>query len=267
MGEFTAAWLALREPVDHAARSASVTHRVLDALPAGAVQILDLACGTGSNFRYLRDQLEARARQDTPLAAPHRWRLVDRDAALLARVPTAGNLALMQRDLSVLDPSLFEGCAIVTASALLDLVSEGWIEALVERCCRARAAVLFALTYDGRIDCEPSEPADALVRDLVNRHQRADKGFGPALGPAAAARTADVLTGAGYSVLSERSDWVLSADPDLQRQLIAGWADAATSIAPEERPAIDEWHRTRLAHVLAGRSVIRVGHVDIGGTR
>jgi hypothetical protein len=42
--------------------------------------------------------------------------------------------------------------------------------------CRSqRSAVLFALSYDGRVISLPEEPEDDLVRSLVNRHQQTDR--------------------------------------------------------------------------------------------
>ena len=76
---------------------------------------------------------------------------------------------------------------------------------------RRRAAVRAQLRRAHR-SCSPDEPEDAEVRDLVNRHQRTDKGFGPALGPdALAAGRERVLVGLGYRVERERSDWALGA--------------------------------------------------------
>ena len=75
--------------------------------------------------------------------------------------------------------------ALVTCSALLDLVSESWLRGVAGRCRDSGAIVMFALTYDGQMSCKPADSEDAHVRLLVNRHQLTDKGFGPALGPAA----------------------------------------------------------------------------------
>src|SRR5690606_35877728 len=99
--------------------------------------------------------------------------------------------------------------SLVTASALLDLVSADWLRRLSAFCAEAEAAVLFALTYDGRIEAMPRHPDDELVRELVNRHQTTDKGFGPALGPAAAAAAVDAFVERGYEVTSAPSDWRL----------------------------------------------------------
>src|SRR5690606_35287300 len=128
------------------------------------------------------------------------------------------------------------------------------------------APVLFALTYDGDIEAQPAEAGDDMVRRLVNRYQRRDKGFGPALGPAAAAAAAQTFTNCGYRLRSARSDWHLGTqEADLQRALIVGWAGAALEAEPAEREAIARWQTARLAHVAAGRSRIRVGHVDLAG--
>jgi hypothetical protein len=295
VGEFSAEWLALREPADHAARSARLARTVIRARPPDRpVRVLDLACGTGSNFRYLRGQL-AKLGSDpffgnqgerglTPISAPDPdWLLVDRDAALLAHVPTSLNVATLQKDLATLDAGLFAGRTLVTASALLDLVSEEWLRTLATRCRDTGASALFALTYDGRVHCTPEEPEDELVRALVNRHQQTDKGFGPALGPDATTFAEQCFAAVGYTVRREPSDWVLDARTatdvgpsfssgatphtrELQRQLIEGWAEAARAIEPERSALIGAWRANRQAHLDAGRSRIMVGHEDLGVT-
>jgi hypothetical protein len=272
MSEFTADWLALREPADARARSARLARLVADRLAGiDESRVLDLAAGTGANVRYLADFLPG---------GQHRpeWLLVDRDHDLLARATaqmrTRGHIETRPVDLAfVFEPApadaddpdeIFAGRDLVTASSLLDLVSERWLELLALRCRDAGAAVLFALTYNGDVRCSPAEPEDDAVRDLVNRHQRTDKGFGPALGPAASRSAARLFAALGYEVQRERSDWVLGADAsDLQQQLLDGWAAAAVAIAPEQVAALDGWRARRLAHVAAGRSRIVVGHDDL----
>jgi hypothetical protein len=255
MGDFSAEWLALREPADHAARSAHLTQAVVDTLgPDSSPQILDLASGTGSNFRYLSS------------ACPRaRWLLVDRDAELLARVPKAPSVETRQVNLATLDDrSLFAGRALVTASALLDLVSEAWLGQLAALCALCGSAVLFALSYDGRIDCSPEDADDAAIVTLVNEHQRTDKGFGPALGPDATACADRCFRNCGYETRRESSDWILTpASHALQRPLIDGWAQAAGELAPAQSDVIEAWRRRRQAYVDANQSHIVVGHEDL----
>ena len=49
---FSADWLALREPFDHAARSLRLAARLTEILPQRP-RIVDLGGGTGSMFRFL----------------------------------------------------------------------------------------------------------------------------------------------------------------------------------------------------------------------
>lgn len=259
MSGFSAEWLALREPADTAARAPQVTDAVATAMAGRTpLRVADLGCGTGSNVRYLASRLPQ----------PQVWRLLDHDAALLATARTLVPQAVDTRvaDLRDLDAAAFEGCDLVTASALLDLVSAAWVRRFASLCRDAGAAVLVVLNYDGRTECTPHDADDEAVRALVNAHQRSDKGFGPALGPDSGARTAQALTDAGYRVIVEKSDWVIGPDQaELQRQLMSGWADAAVELAPAETGRIRAWQSRRLAHVDAGTSTVRVGHDDVGG--
>jgi hypothetical protein len=260
VSEFSAEWLALREPADWRSRSTRVTDAVVNALRKGRlVRAIDLAAGTGSNTRFL-----ARS-----LPKPHEWLLVDRNAGLLERGRRMAGFDVRTQaaDLSQTPEltHLLAGKDLVTASALLDLVSEEWLRALCAACQRDRSAVLFALSYDGRMICSPEEPDDELVRDLVNRHQRTDKGFGRALGPDAAARATELLERLGYEVIRDKSDWVLDRESTaLQQQLLEGWAEAAAELAPGERDAIARWRSRRLDHVAENRSHMIVGHEDLG---
>lgn len=269
MGDFSAAWLRLREPVDHAARSATLACEVLRALPPDRLRILDLACGTGSNLRYLRGQIsscDALNSEHQKSRSDPDWLLVDHDPALLALVPPAPTVRVAEHDLRSLENHLFDERSLVTASALLDLVSASWLRELALSCRTHRSAALFALTYDGRMTFDPEEPEDALVRDLVNRHQKTDKGFGPALGPGAVRAAVDLFRSMEYVVQIASSDWVLSrlsAPDELQEQLIQGWAEAAAAVAPDRRAAIDGWRTRRLNHLANGRSLITVGHQDL----
>jgi hypothetical protein len=259
MEHFSAGWLSLREPADHAARSIDLTRAVIEAVPAGRqLRILDLAAGTGSNLRYLTAAGLRGSRSADFL-------LVDHDPVLLARVPKTSGVTTRRMDLSTLDNrTIFDGRTLVTASALLDLVSDTWLRALAVRCAENGAAALFALSYDGRIVCSPEDRDDGAIVARVNQHQRFDKGFGPALGPDATDCAERCFRDVGYQVTRARSDWLLtSASAELQRQLIDGWAAAAAEIARFEADVIEAWRRRRQAHVDEGLSHIVVGHEDL----
>ena len=267
MGLSLADWLALREPFDAAARSATLARAVSEALTRDMpLRIVDLGTGRGSNVRYLTGYL--------PL--PQEWLLLDEDAAVLEQVPPAmtGRLhaqcaiEVRQVDLGLLDSTMFDGRHLVTASALLDLVSESWLGSLAHYCRAVRAAGLFALTYNGDSRCSPAEPEDDEVRELMNRHQRTnDKGFGRAAGPDAVAAAERSFKAVGYRVERAASDWNLPPDArTMQRELVNGWADAASEIAPARSAMISGWLRRRHDHIDAGRSQIVVCHEDLIAT-
>lgn len=284
---FSAEWLAIREPADARARDAVLTAQLAQrAHQRSTARFIDLACGTGANLRYLAPRV----------GGEQQWLLVDNDPALLDEAasaplgcgpaPPGGGIALLNEggvpfatarassgcraqtrrldlttDLRLLD---FAPDIIVTASALLDLVSDRWLGQLVEQCCAKRCTAFFVLSYDGRVSLTPSDPDDEWIRHLVNRHQLGDKGFGPALGPGASQRTCELFREAGYQVRSARSDWhLLPSERLLQQSLLEGWAGAASELAPNEAERCNGWLARRLAHVANEASRILVGHEDV----
>ena len=265
MESFSADWLTLREPADHAARAETLVTTLAGRLAAdgASARAVDLASGTGSNVRYLLPRL----------ATITAWTVVDHDRALLAEAsrrlaahPGAAGHAftVAPADLNDLAALPIDGAALVTASALLDLVSADWMRAFARRCRQARVHVLCALTYDGRVAGDPADALDARVRELVNAHQRTNKGFGLALGPDATDAAAAAFRAEGFDVMVADSDWVLDGShAELQRQLIDGWADAARDMAPPDAAAIAAWRDRRRTAVESGAGRLRVGHGDL----
>ena len=283
MSGFSSDWLTLREPADRAARSHALVERLCARAPGARLTVVDLGAGTGANLRYLAPRL----------GGEQRWLLVDDDAALLTAARgalaawaaesnadfvsnehdvsiTAHGFACSVRTLELdlarsLGALTLPPACLVTASALLDLVSADWLESLAESCAQARASVLFALIYDGRIEPAPAQPDDRLALECFNRHQRGDKGFGPALGPRAADAALDVFAARGYALAADASDWRLDArSADLQRALVDGWHAAAAEIAPEHAARLARWRARRRALVDRGAKLV-VGHRDLRG--
>lgn len=261
MSGFSADWLSLREPYDRAARNAGV----LDAVGAhfadrASIAVVDLACGSGSTLRAISPRLPAR--QD--------WRLVDNDLSLLARAAALGappRLTVTARPVDLardLELALDGPLDLVTTSALFDLVSAPWLDRLATEVAARNLPVYAALTYNGEAALDPSDPFDAHIVDAVNRHQRTDKGFGPALGPTAAAAAKAAFARVGYSVIEGRSDWAFGPqDRAIQSEILAGWAAAARALGDLAEGEIAAWLARRGDLVKAGRSTMRVGHVDV----
>lgn len=261
MSGFSAGWLELREPYDARARNRDVLAAVAAAFAGrSAVSTVDLGCGTGATLRAVAPHLPAR----------QSWRLVDNDLGLLARAassdrPAHASVTPTPVDLARdLEAALDGAVDLVTTSALLDLVSAEWLERFAVEVAAHRLPVYAALTYDGRAVLEPADAFDDAVIAAVNRHQRRDKGFGPALGPTAAVAAIARFERVRYAVVEGASDWVFAPhDHKIQKDVLAGWASAAREFGELPLGDIVAWLTRRSDLIAAGRSTMRIGHMDL----
>ena len=127
-------WLDLREPADAAARNPELVQHLRRHLPStGCLVIHDLGCGTGSMGRWLAPLLPG----------PQHWVLHDRDEDLLdvAAAEPPGPAADGARvsvetrpsDVTRLRPGDLADASLVTASALLDLLTRDELDAVDRR--------------------------------------------------------------------------------------------------------------------------------------
>jgi hypothetical protein len=260
MKGFSAEWLALREPYDARARNPAVLAAVGKYFAAApAVAVVDLGCGTGATLRAIGARLPAR----------QSWLLVDNDLSLLGKVATLFRppaLAVKAQPVDLvrdLELALDGPLDLVTASAVLDLVSAEWLDRLVVEAAVRRLPLYAALSYDGRISLQPKDAYDAEIIAALNRHQTGDKGFGPALGPQATMQAITRFERVGYSVVQGRSDWELVPDDrSIQMEVLGGMAAAAQDLDDLPVARVAGWLSRRHDLVTKGRSTLRLGHVD-----
>jgi len=271
MGDFSVAWLRQREPVDRRSRNVAVAAALRSAFArVPTIRVVDLGCGTGANLRATAPLLGQE--QD--------WTLLDNDPGLLesARAVlgawaddteqvgdgmrllkdgTTIRVRFRQCDIAADPAAATQGADLLTASAFFDLVSPAFIDALVAAVVDRRAAFHTVLTYDGAQTWSPAGRRDEPVRQAFNRHQGADKGFGPAAGPEAPALLRRAFGAAGYRTVVGESPWVLGAgDGALMAQLADGVAAAVAETGCLTAEAIAAWR-------AAERSGVRIGHQDL----
>jgi hypothetical protein len=264
MSSFSVEWLNLRESYDKRARNPQVLTAVASLLQSkSAVRLVDLACGAGSTLRTLTPHLPAR----------QHWDLVDNDPRLLdiacrSNVSRDISLHAIQLDINEgFEAALRQPSDLITISALLDLVSDTWLDRFARHAASRAVPVYAALSYDGRIELSPSDLADAAVTAAVNAHQHTDKGFGPALGPSGGIAAISRFEALGYSVLRGNSDWVIgTADQEIQIELLNGWGAAAREMGSLSGQDIDDWLVRRRTAIARRTSTMRVGHVDFFAT-
>ncbi|MCX4471918.1 class I SAM-dependent methyltransferase [Micromonospora sp. NBC_01655] len=258
-----AGWLRLREPADAAARAADLLEPVRRRL-AGTrpVVVHDLGAGTGSMGRWLAPRLPG----------PQHWILYDRDPGLLARarsamVDTAADGAPVtvqtrQADLTRLTAADLADASLVTASALLDMLTADELGRIVAAC--AGRAALLTLSVVGRVELTPADPLDAEVAAAFDDHQRRTVDGRTLLGPDAVDACVAAFARHGVGVDVRPSPWRLGPDrADLAAAWFTGWLGAAREQRPELTGPTTAYARRRLADAAAGRLDVLVDHRDL----
>jgi hypothetical protein len=259
--EFTPEWLTLREPVDAAARSADLVERLV-RLFAGRDRLVirDLGCGTGSMGRWLSPLLPN----------PQHWIMQDREPDLLGHVymgvTSTAPVTVETRlgDLGGVTAADLAGTSLVTASALLDILTVGEVDRLAAACVEARVPALFTLSVLGEVELSPAEPFDAEITAAFNEHQRRVQDGRRLLGPDAPAAIVESFEKRGAEVRVAPSPWQLGGDHgELTAEWLRGWVGAAVEQRRELATTAASYLRQRLDAVEAGRLGGRVGHVDV----
>ena len=260
-------WLALREPSDAAARAVELVEELQACLPVGGAEIHDLGSGTGSMARWLAPRLPGR----------QHWILYDRDVELLEMVPAnppavpagAGPLTLetRRRDITRLAPNELSGAGLVTASALLDMLTAEELDRLVASCAGASCPVLVTLSVVGRVELDPADPLDEVVQAAFNAHQRRDNRAGRLLGPDALERAVSAFVGRGLDVAVRTSPWQLGSEQAvLASAWFEGWLGAALEQQPDLGDRVISYRRRRRAEAISGLLAVTVHHEDLLAT-
>ena len=251
-------WLELREGADAAARATGLLAPLRAYLgDAERPVIRDLGCGTGSMARWLAPRLPG----------PQHWIMHDRDPVLLAHAAASvmnGGVtaATERRDITRLGRDDLAGTSLVTASALLDLLTAGEVDRLAAAC--AGIPALLALSVAGEVELTPADPLDTEIQAAFNAHQRrVDRGR-RLLGPDAPAVAAEAFERHGATVREQASPWRLGADQAaLTREWLAGWVDAACARRPDLTAPAKDYRRRRLEACAAGELRVVVQHRDL----
>ncbi|MCU1551938.1 MAG: SAM-dependent methyltransferase [Glaciihabitans sp.] len=262
--EVSSEWLALREPEDAEARSRDLALTAAAMLPVGPIVIHDLGSGTGSMMRWLAPLLPG----------PQTWILHDWNADLLGRAiegvrPTDRDNAAISIDaqpgnLADLRPSDLAGASLVTASALLDVLTSRETHAVVDACVGAGSPTLLALSVTGEVRLSPRDELDVEFEHAFNAHQLRESGGRQQLGRYGAPIARGLFSQAGWRVRPSTTVWRLDhRRPRLLTEWFSGWVDAAVEQHPGLRARATRYRQLRTAQIERGELAAHVSHVDL----
>ncbi|RKR86347.1 methyltransferase family protein [Micromonospora pisi] len=260
-----AAWLGLREPADAAARAVELVEPIRRRLAGGRPTVVhDLGTGTGSMGRWLAPLLPG----------PQHWIMYDRDPELLAqaRAEMPGSAAdgapvtveTRLRDITRLTAADLDGATLITASALLDMLTAEEIERIVSACAATGCPTLLTISVIGQVELTPPDPLDAQIVEAFNAHQRRTVDGQRLLGPDAVAATLDAFGRHGIDVLVRPSPWRLGpGQAELTVEWFEGWVGAAREQRPDLGAPSATYARSRLAQATSGGLGVVVWHNDL----
>ncbi len=281
---FDTDWLRLRFPFDEAARNREVEAACLRWLGnRSPLTILDLGAGLGANCVHLGPRIRG----------DQRWLLLDHDE----RVPAAGFEWMAER----LSAAGYEGAwdgrqgwwadaghrlevayvtapldrlmetvslsevDLVTANALLDLLSWKQCEALAGMLADFRLPLLATINY-ASMSFEPMGTADLPITGLYEQHMTREQAGGARLGKQAVSLLEELLEQRGYRTLRKPANWVVGPDqPEMQGALLAFMerALAEMELMPGMVAQWEAWLELRRAEMARGALTIRVRHFDL----
>jgi hypothetical protein len=258
-------WLDLREAADAAARARDLVTQLIRGRAANTRWVIhDLGCGTGAMGRWLAPLLDG----------SQHWVLHDRDADLLglavadvpAPAPDGASVTVeaRQSDVTRLRPADLAGATLITASALLDMLTADELGTLITACAGAGSPILLTLSVVGRVSLTPTDPLDERVAAAFNAHQRRGTDRGPLLGPDAVAFAIELCGQFGADVAVRPSPWRLGASHfALTWEWLIGWIGAACEHQSELTAEASDYLDRRRAQLEAGGLAITVGHADL----
>ena len=257
----SADWLALREPADASARSHDLARRLLPLLPADRViTVHDLGSGTGSMMRWLAPKLPT----------SQRWVLHDRDADLLDVVRSAAppvavrSLETRTDDITRLTPAALADADLITASALLDMLTLKELDRIVTSIVAAGCPSLLTISVIGHVALSPADPLDPVITAAFNAHQRRTVDDRSLLGPEAVDAADRAFASHGWTTRRESSPWRLGpGDADLIAEWLDGWVGAAIEWDPSLAGAAHAYLADRSAAAGRGTLNVSVDHVDL----
>jgi len=166
--------------------------------------------------------------------------------------------------LADLQASDLQGASLVTASALLDVLTSREVHAIVDACVASGCPALLTLSVTGFVELNPFDERDDAFRRAFNAHQLRITDGRRLLGRYGALVARGLFTEAGWHVRSSVTTWRLNdAEPRLLREWLDGWIGAAVEQSPELQDEAVRYREWRVAQQGRGELSAIIRHVDL----
>ena len=168
-------------------------------------------------------------------------------------------------DITRLDPDDLAGATLITASALLDLLTGDELARLVDVCAGAGCPALLTLSVVGRVELAPARPARrAEWRPPSTPTSAARRRGGRLLGPDAVAAAVDGVPPAGGRGARPAQPLAARRRPGRPGGGVArGWVGAACEQEAELAAEADAYARPAAGEARAGQLAVTVDHADL----
>lgn len=265
-------WLEARVPLDDAARRQSLplldhaAQALLDADPTGQapLTVVDLGAGTGKSAAWFRHHLTPR------LPDRHiRWLLVDaHEPSLEIASQHVADADTMVTHLSDLPTALGDylpvhpapGTLLLTCSAVVDVLTQDDVEAILKTLTTYQGLGLFLLSITADWHLEPADPRDNGLAQAFAEHQRQDGKLGAEGGQTMLRAARDH----GVRATHGNSPWHLISprDAEFTRRFLTERVAAAIEASPELEDDALDWLKTRNQQA-ADHLTVTVDHCDV----
>ena len=265
-------WLEARVPFDDTARQQSLplldraAQALLDADPSGQsrLTIVDLGAGTGKSAAWFREHLTPRLPGRTI-----QWLLVDaHEPSLEIATQHVGEADTIVTRLSELPTALGEylpghpapGSLFLTCSAVLDVLTQDDVDAILTTLDTYKGLGLFLLSITADWHLTPPDPRDEWLAQAFAAHQRWDGNLG-ADGGHVMLRTARER---GVPTAHGNTPWPLSGPQDAEfiRRFLTERVAAVIEAEPDSEAEAMDWLETRNRQVAENLNVT-VDHLDV----
>ena len=256
MHEFENSWLLSREKIDSISRNKKAIEKINKYTSISKnLNIIDLGCGTGSNFRYLNPKIVKK----------QSWKMVDISHLSLSYLKKnikhsqkIQNITYKKIDIiKQIEKIDFKNFDIVTGSALLDIMPKEWFINFLN-INKSTKIIYFTINYDGNFKFYPKHKDDDNIVRLFNQDQMSDKGIGKkAVGPKCT-QIIDQLFQRTHKTYVFNSNWVVEKNKNMQKMFISFCED----IISKNKKNYEDWLNYRKEKIKSNKSILKLQNKD-----